>query len=57
MTIAALLGHFGIHVPRYVTMDGQIVIDGVTASGTLHPPRSALDCRAGESTRTIPVRR
>ena len=32
MTIAALLGHFGINVPRYVTMDGQIVFDGVTAS-------------------------
>lgn len=33
MTIAALLGHFGISVPRYVTMDGQIVFDGVTAVG------------------------
>lgn len=33
MTIAVLLGHFGIHVPRYVTMDGQIVFDGVTATG------------------------
>lgn len=33
MTIATLLGHFGIHVPRYVTMDGQIVFDGVTATG------------------------
>lgn len=33
MTIAALLGHFGISVPRYVTMDGQIVFAGVTASG------------------------
>ncbi|SMC71770.1 hypothetical protein [Janibacter indicus] len=32
MTIAALLGHFKIDVPRYVTMDGQIVFSGVTAS-------------------------
>ena len=33
MTIAALLGHFGISVPRYVTLDGQIVFDGVSATG------------------------
>jgi hypothetical protein len=33
MTIAALLGHFGITVPRYVTLDGEIIFDGVTATG------------------------
>ncbi|WP_071606298.1 hypothetical protein [Luteipulveratus halotolerans] len=30
MSIATLLGHFGIDVPRYIAMDGQVVIDGVT---------------------------
>lgn len=34
MSIAALLKNFGIHVPRYVTMNGQIVLGGVTASGS-----------------------
>lgn len=34
MTIATLLGHFGIHVPRYVTLDGQIVVNGVANTGS-----------------------
>lgn len=36
MTIASLLGHHGVNVPRYVTIDGRIVFDGVsvTSSGT-----------------------
>lgn len=32
MTIATLLGHFGIDVPRYVTLDGQIIFNGVTTT-------------------------
>jgi hypothetical protein len=46
MTIATLLGHFGIHVPRYVTMDGQIVFDGVTpvagGVGFTHPSHGSV---------------
>lgn len=33
MTIAALLRHHGVHVPRYVTVDGRIVLDDVTSTG------------------------
>ena len=33
MSIAALLKNFGIHVPRYVTMGGEIVFAGVSSSG------------------------
>lgn len=38
MTIAALLSHHGVAVPRFVTVDGQIVFDGVaaTAKGYTH---------------------
>jgi len=32
MSIASLLSHHGISVPRYVSVDGRIVFDGVTAS-------------------------
>ena len=37
MSIASLLSHHGVDVPRYVTVDGRVVFDGVsiTASGTL----------------------
>lgn len=40
MSISNLLGHFGIHVPRYITLDGQMIRDGVTttATGALHHP-------------------
>ncbi|MGB0972131.1 MAG: hypothetical protein ACPGVG_14405 [Mycobacterium sp.] len=34
MTIAALLRHHGVRTPRFVTVAGQIVFDGVTASAT-----------------------
>lgn len=39
MTIAALLRHHGVNVPRYVTVDGQIVFDDVmpTHNGYAHP--------------------
>lgn len=38
MTIAALLHHHGVDVPRYVTVNGQVVLDGVnsTPSGFVH---------------------
>lgn len=38
MTIPSLLRHLGIEVPRYVTVDGQIVTDNVThtAAGASH---------------------
>lgn len=38
MSIAALLHHHGVDVPRYVTVNGQIVFDDVrpTASGFTH---------------------
>ncbi len=38
MTIAALLHHHGVHVPRYVTVGGQIVFDEVraTPAGPIH---------------------
>ena len=38
MTIAALLRHHGVTVPRYVTINGQIVFDDVqsTPSGPVH---------------------
>jgi hypothetical protein len=38
MTIAELLHHHGVHVPRYVTVNGRIVFDGVssTSSGFEH---------------------
>lgn len=45
MSIAALLGHFGIHVPRYVTVDGRIVFDNVISSGSgtyTHPTYGAV---------------
>lgn len=32
MSIASLLSHHGMAVPRYVSVDGRIVFDGVTAS-------------------------
>ncbi|BFM25087.1 hypothetical protein [Microbacterium sp. che218] len=32
MSIASLLSHHGIHTPRYVTVDGRIVFDGVHIS-------------------------
>lgn len=40
MSISNLLGHFGVHVPRYITLDGQVIRDGVstTATGALHHP-------------------
>src|ERR1700730_2055231 len=31
MTVATLLAHVGIDVPRYVTVDGQIVLDPATS--------------------------
>ncbi len=31
MTIAALLRHHGVNVPRFVTVDGRVVFDDVTA--------------------------
>lgn len=34
MTIAALLQHHGVRAPRYVTVAGQIVFDGVTVTST-----------------------
>jgi hypothetical protein len=34
MTILNLLRNFGVHVPRYVTVDGQIIATGVTATST-----------------------
>lgn len=38
MTITALLSAHGVHVPRYVAVDGQIVLDDVTStpSGIAH---------------------
>jgi hypothetical protein len=38
MTIAALLHHHGVQVPRFVTVNGRIVFDGVrsTSSGFAH---------------------
>lgn len=38
MTIAALLRHHGVRTPRFVTVAGQIVFDGVaaSASGPVH---------------------
>ncbi|BCW36553.1 hypothetical protein StoSoilA2_26090 [Arthrobacter sp. StoSoilA2] len=33
MTIAALLRHHGVNVPRYVTVEGRVVFDGVTTTG------------------------
>lgn len=33
MTIPALLRHHGVNVPRFVTVDGRIVFDDVTATG------------------------
>lgn len=52
MTIAALLGHFKIHVPRYVTVGGQIVFSGVCASGSgkyTHPDHGAVTPVANHS--------
>lgn len=40
MTIAALVGHFAATKPRYVTVNGQIVFDEITAGNTggyMHP--------------------
>jgi len=36
MSIASLLSHHGVHIPRFVTVDGRIVFDAVstTSSGT-----------------------
>lgn len=44
MSIAALLSHHGLNVPRYVTIDGEIVFDGVTetASGPRHQSRGPV---------------
>lgn len=44
MTIAALLRHHGVSVPRYVTVDGQIVFDHVTKSAakSFHPVHGAV---------------
>lgn len=39
MSIASLLSHHGVHVPRYVTVDGRIVFDGVSVTSdgaTIH---------------------
>ncbi|MFI2562610.1 hypothetical protein [Paenarthrobacter sp. NPDC018779] len=33
MTIAALLRHHGVNVPRFVTVDGRVVFDDVTITG------------------------
>lgn len=38
MTIATLLEHVGIQVPRYVAVDGRIVFDQGAAPGTGHAP-------------------
>jgi hypothetical protein len=44
MTIAALLRHHGVKVPRYVTVDGQIVFDDVApcATGYTHSTLGAV---------------
>jgi hypothetical protein len=44
MSIAALLKNFGIHVPRYVTMAGEVVFDGVSpgGGGYSHPTHGAV---------------
>lgn len=44
MTIAALLSHHGIEVPRYVTVDGQVVFDDVSVrtSGPTHATLGAV---------------
>ncbi|BCT76263.1 hypothetical protein SCMU_21050 [Sinomonas cyclohexanicum] len=44
MSIAALLSHHGVKAPRYVTIDGEIVFDGVTetASGPKHHSRGPV---------------
>lgn len=44
MTIAALLRHHGINVPRWVTVDGQIIFDDVTTSSStsIHPTYGAV---------------
>ncbi|THJ64728.1 hypothetical protein E8P82_14240 [Arthrobacter echini] len=44
MTIPALLKHHGVDVPRYVTVDGQIVFDGVRTSvtGATHPVHALI---------------
>lgn len=44
MTIAALLRHHGIRVPRFVTVNGQVVFDDVTmtSSGPVHKVHGAV---------------
>ena len=44
MTIPALLSHFGIDAKRYVTSEGRVIFDGVTASGgsASHPIYGAV---------------
>ena len=37
MTIATLLEHVGVHVPRYVTVGGQVVLDGTTTVPSTAP--------------------
>lgn len=34
MSIASLLSHHGVDIPRYVTVDGQIVFSGVSVTST-----------------------
>jgi len=38
MTLATLLSHVGIAVPRYVTVDGQIVLDAAPTTGFVSAP-------------------
>jgi hypothetical protein len=38
MTLATLLEHVGIHVPRYVTVDGRIVLDPTPMSASSSAP-------------------
>ncbi|RAM37349.1 hypothetical protein [Arthrobacter globiformis] len=44
MTIAALLRHHGVNVPRWVTIDGQIVFDNVTTTpaNSSHPAHGTV---------------
>ncbi len=38
MTLATLLEHVGIHVPRYVTVGGQVVLDPIPTSASATAP-------------------
>lgn len=56
MTLATLLSHVGIAVPRYVTVDGQIVLDSAPTTGFDSAPMPVAPHRFHDGEDPAPVR-